>query len=111
MPGTKKSGWAKIPFINGFCYLVHGMTYTEALKRMITLGGDTDTTAAIVGGLIGAADGYDGIPEHYRKKMLQCDPQLGKVKRPDFLVPKKCDLLAMITKLFNDRPDDSLIIN
>jgi hypothetical protein len=33
MPGIQQSGWVKIPFINGFCYLLHGMTYTEALSN------------------------------------------------------------------------------
>lgn len=34
MPGVDKSGWAKIPFINGFCYLLHGMDYTEAVSNL-----------------------------------------------------------------------------
>lgn len=78
---------------------------------MISLGGDTDTTAAIVGGLIGAADGHESIPEQYRRKLLQCDPLKGKTKRPDFLVPLRCDLIGMVSRLFSERPDDSIIVN
>jgi ADP-ribosyl-[dinitrogen reductase] hydrolase len=45
----------KIAFIWAFYYLRKGATYQDAIRDMLLQGGDTDTNAAIVGGLIGAA--------------------------------------------------------
>lgn len=40
--------------------------FAEALRNVIALGGDTDTNAAILGGLLGAQFGEDGIPIAWR---------------------------------------------
>lgn len=77
---------------------------------MITKGGDTDTNAAIVGGLIGAADGLTKIPSLYTAQMLNCNPGKGTVDRPDKLCPLKCGLAKLIRKLYEIRPDDSVIV-
>ena len=60
----KHIGWAKIAFIHSFRYLLDpDITYMKAiciyiyiyiLVETIYKGGDTDTNAAIVGGMIGA---------------------------------------------------------
>ena len=44
----------------------YGEDYTEALRVLIFAGGDTDTTAAICGALIGAKFGKDAIPQPLR---------------------------------------------
>lgn len=38
-------------------------SYAEAVLLAVNLGGDTDTTAAVAGGLAGIVWGYDAIPE------------------------------------------------
>ncbi len=43
-------------------WLRHQQDYPTAIKEVIRLGGDTDTTAAILGGIIGARVGKQGIP-------------------------------------------------
>jgi ADP-ribosylglycohydrolase len=45
-----------------FCWLRHPGSFPEAVEAVIRLGGDTDSTAAIVGGLAGAASGTSAIP-------------------------------------------------
>jgi ADP-ribosylglycohydrolase len=45
----------KIAFVWAFYYLKNEIPYSEALKDILLQGGDTDTNAAIVGGLLGAA--------------------------------------------------------
>jgi ADP-ribosyl-[dinitrogen reductase] hydrolase len=40
--------------------------YARAIQAIIRCGGDTDTTAAILGGIIGARVGVEGIPERWR---------------------------------------------
>lgn len=50
---------------------------------MLILGGDTDTNAAIVGGLIGAAQGASNFPEDWKDAVLSSENS-----RPDFLSPR-----------------------
>jgi ADP-ribosylglycohydrolase len=47
-------------------------------------GGDTDTNACIVGGLVGALHGEEGIPAPMRQALLHCDTGKGR-SRPEFL--------------------------
>ena len=44
-------------------------SYEEVIKKSIALGNDTDTTAAVAGGLAGIIYGYDGIPEKWYEKL------------------------------------------
>lgn len=39
--------------------------YSQGIREIIYLGGDTDTTAAILGGIIGASVGISGIPQQW----------------------------------------------
>ena len=51
------------------------------------MGGDTDTNAAIVGGLIGASVGRTNINPEYIKKILNFNHTLGGYQREEFLIP------------------------
>jgi len=42
---------------------VHGPPAQDAIFRVLLLGGDTDTNACIVGYMMGALKGLEGIPE------------------------------------------------
>ncbi|MCW2678576.1 MAG: putative ADP-ribosyl glycohydrolase family protein [Modestobacter sp.] len=42
--------------------LRHGRTFADTMRLVIDLGGDTDTAAAVTGGLAGAVFGIAGIP-------------------------------------------------
>jgi len=48
-----------------FLWLKYQDDYAAAMESMIKLGGDTDTTSAILGGVIGAAVGKNGIPQDW----------------------------------------------
>jgi ADP-ribosyl-[dinitrogen reductase] hydrolase len=48
-----------------FYVLMTTESYEEALTEIINLGGDTDTSAAILGALAGAHYGVDAIPERW----------------------------------------------
>src|SRR5262249_13369106 len=45
-----------------FCWLRYPHSFADAVEAAICLGGDSDTTGAIVGGLAGAALGTAAIP-------------------------------------------------
>lgn len=48
-------------------------TYQECVLKAVNLGRDTDTVAAVAGGLAGALYGYDAIPEEWRKALQRRD--------------------------------------
>jgi ADP-ribosyl-[dinitrogen reductase] hydrolase len=62
----------------GFCLYTAGVglqaaarggTFDEEVVRVVRLGGDTDTNAAVAGALIGAAVGLEGLPGSWLQRM------------------------------------------
>jgi ADP-ribosyl-[dinitrogen reductase] hydrolase len=56
-----------------WCLLTTG-SYSEAVLKAVNLGGDTDTTAAVTGGLAGLLYGFDAIPAHWVNQLAKMDP-------------------------------------
>lgn len=48
-------------------------SYKEAVLKAVNLGDDTDTVAAIAGGLAGALYGYDAIPQEWKDTLIKRD--------------------------------------
>ena len=46
-------------------------SYKEAVLKAVNLGDDTDTVAAVTGGLAGALYGYDAIPQEWKELLLK----------------------------------------
>ena len=46
-------------------WLSHPRDFAAAVQSVIVCGGDADTTAAMVGGIVGTAVGLDGIPQDW----------------------------------------------
>ncbi len=46
-------------------------SYRECVLRAVNLGGDTDTTACVAGGLAGVYYGLNGIPDEWRTGLLR----------------------------------------
>jgi len=55
-----------------WCLLNTG-SYSEAVLRAVNMGFDTDTTAAVTGGLAGILYGYDGIPQEWTAQLARRD--------------------------------------
>jgi ADP-ribosylglycohydrolase len=55
--------------------------YPSAVRSVIRCGGDADTTAAIVGGIVGARVGVDGIPERWRSGIAEWPRNLRWIER------------------------------
>lgn len=51
--------------------LLNSDSYRECVLKAVNLGEDTDTTAAITGGLAGALYGYDNIPGKWRQTLIK----------------------------------------
>lgn len=54
-----------------FCWARWPADFRTGIETVIGLGGDTDTTAAIVGALIGAVTGRDGIPHEWSARLVE----------------------------------------
>lgn len=57
-------GHVKYGFILAFHFLHNQASFEEAIRMTLEKGGDTDTNAAIVGGMMGALHGVAGIPSY-----------------------------------------------
>jgi ADP-ribosylglycohydrolase/fructose-1,6-bisphosphatase/inositol monophosphatase family enzyme len=79
-----KMGWVLIALQNAFHRLLHSANVEEAIVDTIMCGGDTDTTGAIAGALLGAVHGARSIPLQWRDRVLTCRAMKGlaRVYRP-----------------------------
>ena len=74
-------GWIKNGFILSFYFLKLYKIYHSndqlffkfALMKSISVGGDTDTNACVVMGMVGALIGYKNIPENFLGNILNFD--------------------------------------
>src|SRR5919201_2699608 len=66
----------------GFCLFTVGVAFQALLRegdvetelrRVVSLGGDTDTNAAVTGALLGARDGVDGLPSQWVHRLADGD--------------------------------------
>ena len=68
-----KIGHVRHAFMLAFYHLRKASGFKEAMEHTLLAGGDTDTNAAIVGGMIGALVGYHGIPDEIKMPVLEFD--------------------------------------
>ncbi len=71
MDATRQIGHVRWGFVMAIYFLRNpDISYEEAIKITLMKGGDTDTNAAIVGGMVGA---YQVIPEYMLRPVLEFD--------------------------------------
>ncbi len=91
-------GFVKYGFVHAFRHLGLGTPYLAAVRETLLGGGDTDTNACIVGGLVGALHGEPGIPHSMTEAVMRCDTTKGR-PRPEELqtraeLPRLLDALV-----------------
>ncbi len=64
-----------------FCWLRHPGDFRTAVESAVCLGGDTDTVAAIVGGLAGSAMGSQSIPEEWLRSIHDWPLSIGRIRQ------------------------------
>jgi len=69
-PDCEPSGFVVHTFRWVVRLLLTSATFEEVVQRAANLGGDSDTIAAIAGGLAGVHCGFAGIPERYCSRIL-----------------------------------------
>jgi hypothetical protein len=62
-------------------WLTHQREFRAAIIGMVECGGDADSTAAILGGIIGAATGRQGIPLEWQNGLLEWPRSLNWMER------------------------------
>lgn len=66
--------------------------YSEAIKEIIYLGGDTDTSAAILGGIIGASVGIAGIRKQWLDDIIDFPRSIKWIKSLSKLLAKSREM-------------------
>lgn len=69
-PGGKGSGYA-VDSLHSARFALAAGGYEAAVKAAVSLGDDTDTTAAITGGIAGLRDGVGAIPARWRSAVTE----------------------------------------
>jgi ADP-ribosylglycohydrolase/fructose-1,6-bisphosphatase/inositol monophosphatase family enzyme len=74
-------GWVLVALQNAF-YRLLNPSLQVALIQTVSMGGDTDTNAAIAGALLGAAGGRETIPPRWLMSVLACRalPEAGALR-------------------------------
>lgn len=67
------SGYVVDTFVAAMCCLLTTDNYRDCVLKAVNLGSDTDTTAAVAGGLAGIMYGLEGIPDEWLSKMKSMD--------------------------------------
>ena len=87
----KQMGFIKHAIVLAYYFLLlHAkmgdrLKYHDVIKEVVSLAGDADTNACIVGGMMGALLGFKGLDDHMVKVVLSCDVTGEGQKRPEFL--------------------------
>jgi ADP-ribosyl-[dinitrogen reductase] hydrolase len=86
----------------GFCLFTVGVAFQALLRegdvetelrRVVSLGGDTDTNAAVGGALLGARDGVDGLPSQWLHRLVDGDE-----------IRREADALVVLAQRRPDQP-------
>lgn len=77
---NKNIGWVRHGFTLSFHFLRNKLEYEEAIMKTLMCGGDTDTNACIVGGLMGALWGEPKIPLYMKLPVLTLDSNKIEIK-------------------------------
>jgi ADP-ribosylglycohydrolase/fructose-1,6-bisphosphatase/inositol monophosphatase family enzyme len=70
-------GWVLLALQNAFYQLLNAATLEEGIVATVMSGGDTDTTGAIAGALLGAVHGRRAIPPRWVRTILCCRTHAG----------------------------------
>lgn len=99
-------GWVLIALRNALWQLRHAPSLEEGVIDSVLRGGDTDTNAAICGGLLGAVYGLEAVPARWTAAILRCRPEAGRpgVRRPRPMAYWPVDALDLAAHLARPKP-------
>ena len=102
-----QAGFVKYGLVHAFRHLQLNSNYEHAIRETLIGGGDTDTNACIVGGLVGAAKGLfsphlesiGSVPFNMAYPVITCDTNKGGQYRPDWLRTNFVEMENIIIRL------------
>jgi ADP-ribosyl-[dinitrogen reductase] hydrolase len=97
-PAFPLAGFVRYGFTYAFHYLHSGASFERAVTETLLRGGDTDTNACIVGGLMGAYHGLNGLPKLALDGVLNCNTQLGQRRPENFTVTPVMHNLRLLSQ-------------
>jgi ADP-ribosylglycohydrolase len=74
-PHYRPINYVKTIILWALYYLKYDYTFNDAVSDMISKGGDTAANGAIIGGLLGAASGINGIDRQHITAVLTVHEQ------------------------------------
>ncbi len=80
-------GFIKLAFCISLYVFIQNLDYNTSIREVLSFCGDTDTNAAICGGLIGCYLGEEKIDKKYKECLMAFDGKKG-IMREEFLYPK-----------------------
>jgi ADP-ribosyl-[dinitrogen reductase] hydrolase len=89
-------GFVRYAFIYTFYHLKQQSPFEQALTDTLLRGGDTDTNACIVGGMIGALWGEDALPEQMKNQVMNCNTDLGNPRPNAFRALNKESVIDVL---------------
>lgn len=84
----KSGGYVVDTFTAALWCLLNTDTYANCVLKAVNLGNDTDTTAAVAGGLAGLFYGYDRIPKDWIEMLARRDEIENLCRNMDELIVK-----------------------
>lgn len=93
----RMAGWLRWAFVLSFYHLRRGSSYEAAIRDTLLRGGDTDTNAAIVGTLIGARWGIQGIPSYMLLPVQTAEKP--RIRRPEWLIPYRGNVEKLVRRV------------
>lgn len=84
---TGHEGHLKWGFVAALAHLRARSSFQTALRQILAAGGDTDTNAAIVGGMMGALWGASGIPRDWKAAVADASEN-DRHARPRWFSPR-----------------------
>ncbi|WP_245982667.1 ADP-ribosylglycohydrolase family protein [Trinickia fusca] len=70
---TPSGGGYVVDTLAGALWTLQQLDYAAVVRAAIALGNDTDTTAAVAGGLAGIVHGIEGIPSVWLDRLAGAD--------------------------------------
>lgn len=97
-PAQPMDGFVRYGFTYAFHYLHEATSFERAVLETLARGGDTDTNACIVGGLLGALHGADMLPQSALEKVLKCDTKYGQARPEVYTIKPVMGQLKKLTQ-------------
>jgi hypothetical protein len=102
-------GWFGHALCCSYYALKNFNSFEDAIRYVISLGGDTDTNACIAGALLGAFHGIKSMEKldvfnDNLDIILNCDTSSGSYERPpEYYLPNLLALIDKLEKYFNKK--------